>query len=86
MRSLVARLRVVNRELHEAEGKLDKLCMAISETAAEAGDCLRRQDVMILKSMPGIGRIKLAARSAKARGLSAAGITQPSGHCVALHR
>ena len=61
MRSLVARLRVVNRELHEAEGKLDKLCMAISETAAEAGDCLRRQDVMILKSMPGIGRINLAA-------------------------
>jgi hypothetical protein len=60
MRSLVARLRVVNRELHEAEGNLDKLCMAISETAAEAGDCLQRQDVMILKSMPGIGRINLA--------------------------
>ena len=60
MRSLVARLRVVNRELHEAEGNLDKLCMAIGETAAEAGDGLQGQDVMILKSMPGIGRINLA--------------------------
>jgi transposase len=60
MRSLVARLRVVNRELREAEGKLDKLCTALCETAAASGDCLQQQDVMILKSMPGIGRINLA--------------------------
>jgi len=60
MRSLVARLRVVNRELREAEGKLDKLCTALGETAAVSGDCLQRQDVLILKSMPGIGRINLA--------------------------
>lgn len=60
MRSLVARLRVVNRELREAEGQLDKLCTAIGETEPTSGDCLRRQDVMILKSMPGIGRINLA--------------------------
>jgi transposase len=61
MRSLVARLRLVNRELREAEHQLDKLCAAIGETEAASGDCLRRQDVMILKSMPGIGRINLAA-------------------------
>ncbi len=61
MRSLVARLRVVNPELREAEGKLDKLCMAIGETEAASGECLQRQDIMILKSMPGIGRINLAA-------------------------
>jgi len=60
MRSLVARLRVTNRELREAEGKLDKLCMAIGGTPAASGECLQRQDVMILKSMPGIGRINLA--------------------------
>ena len=31
MRSLVARLRIVNRQLHEAERKLDELCTAVSE-------------------------------------------------------
>src|SRR5271166_1203746 len=60
MRSLVARLRLVNRELRDAEGQLDKLCAAIGETEAAPGDCLRRRDVMILRSMPGIGRINLA--------------------------
>ena len=61
MRSLIARLRLVNRELREAEGQLDKICTVIGETEAAPGDCLQRQDVMILKSMPGIGRINLAA-------------------------
>ena len=60
MRSLVTRLRVVNRELRQAEQQLDKLCTAIGETDAVSGDCLQRQDIMILKSMPGIGRINLA--------------------------
>src|SRR5271166_2020419 len=50
MRSLVTRLRLVNRELRDAEGQLDKLCAAIGETEAAPGDCLRRQDVMILRS------------------------------------
>jgi transposase len=61
MRSLIARLRVVTRELQEAERKLDKLRMAIGEAEASSGDCLGRRDKMILKSMHGIGRIKLAA-------------------------
>lgn len=68
MRSLITRLRVINRELREAEGMLDKICMAISESEAASGDCLRRQDVMILKSMPGIGRINLAALLAEGSG------------------
>lgn len=59
MRSLVARLRVVNRELRQAEHELDVLCTALGETAA-SGECLQRRDVVILKSMPGIGRINLA--------------------------
>src|SRR5271166_2426400 len=68
MRSLVSRLRLVNRELRDAEGQLDKLCAAIGETEAAPGDCLRRRDVMILRSMPGIGRINLATLLSEASG------------------
>jgi hypothetical protein len=59
MRSLVARLGVVNREMRQAEHELDVLCTALGESAASR-ECLQRQDVVILKSMPGIGRINLA--------------------------
>ena len=68
LRSLFARLRVVNRELAEAEGQLDKLCMSVGEAEAASGECLRRQDVLILRSMPGIGRINLAALLCEASG------------------
>jgi Transposase/Transposase IS116/IS110/IS902 family len=68
LRSLVTRLRVVNRELREAEVQLDKLCMTIGESEPISGDCLRRQDVLILRSMPGIGRINLAALLCEASG------------------
>jgi transposase len=68
LRSLVTRLRVVNRELREAEVQLDKLCMTIGESEPTSGDCLRRQDVLILRSMPGIGRINLAALLCEASG------------------
>ena len=60
LRSLFTRLRVVNRELRQADAKLDALCAAIGETDANSGKGLQRQDVMILRSMPGIGRINLA--------------------------
>ncbi len=60
LRSLFTRLRVVTRELRQAEGKLDALCTAIGETDAASGEGLQRQDVMILRSMPGIGRSNLA--------------------------
>ena len=46
IRSLIARLRVINRELREAEGQLDKICTAIGESEAVSGECLQRQDVM----------------------------------------
>jgi transposase len=60
LRSLLTRLRVVNRELREAGARLDRLSAAIGETDAESGEGLQRQDVMILRSMPGIGPINLA--------------------------
>jgi transposase len=69
MRSLVARLRVVNRELREAERKLDELWTAISAADATSGEGLQRRDVVILKSMPGIGRINLAALLSEGSGL-----------------
>ncbi len=43
IRSLIARLRVVNHELQAAERQLDKICTAIGETEAVSGDCLQRQ-------------------------------------------
>jgi hypothetical protein len=69
LRSLMARLRVVNRELRQAEQKLEQLCAAIGETEGTPGECLQRQDIMILKSIPGIGRINLAALVSEASGL-----------------
>jgi transposase len=68
LRSLVARLRVVNRELRAAEGQLEKLCMSVGQTETGSGECLRRQDILILKSLPGIGRINLAALLCEASG------------------
>jgi len=43
-----------------SEHKLDEICTAIGETDAASGECLQRQDITILRSMPGIGRINLA--------------------------
>jgi transposase len=68
IRSLIARLRVVNRELRDAACKLDELCAALSERSATAEQSGERRDVEILKSMPGIGRINLATRLAEASG------------------
>ena len=68
MRSLVARLRIVNRELREAERKLDELCTVISEIEQTSGEGLQRRDVEILRSMPGIGRINLGTLLSEASG------------------
>jgi transposase len=69
MRSLVTRLRVVNRELNAAERKLDEFCARIGETGPVSGESsFERGDVAILKSLPGIGRINLATLLAEASG------------------
>jgi transposase len=100
MRSLIARLRLVNRELREAERQLDEICTVIGETDAAAGDGLQRQDVMILKSIPGIGRLNLAVLLSEGSGplsrrdypalrtlCGAAPVTRRSGKsCVVIMR
>src|ERR1700726_2542462 len=68
IRSLVARLGIVNRELREAERKLDELCTAVSEIEQTSGESLQRRDVAILRSMPGIGRINLGTLLSEASG------------------
>ena len=68
MRSLVARLHLVNRELREAERKLDELCTAVGGIEATSGGSLQRQDIVILRSLPGIGRINLGVLLSEASG------------------
>jgi transposase len=68
MRSLIARLQVVNRELSDAERKLDEICKAVGETEGLSTDCAKNSDVAILRSLPGVGRINLATLLAEASG------------------
>src|SRR3954449_13454389 len=58
LRSLVARLRLANREFHQAERKLDELCKALGKSAAAAGGAPR--DAAVLSSLPGVGTLTLA--------------------------
>src|SRR5829696_1104514 len=66
LRSLVARLRLANRELHQAERKLDELCTALREKAAAAGGA--PPDAAILRSLPGVGPVTLATLLSEAAG------------------
>jgi len=101
IRTLTARLRLVNQQIKEAEHRLDEFCAAI-EAAAEAapGQICEQHDVAILRSCPGLGRITLATLLAEAceplrrrdyhalRGLSGiAPVTRRSGKsCIVLRR
>jgi hypothetical protein len=60
MRSLIVRLHIVNRELKQAEAKLDELCGDIGQTGLQSAGFAAQWDVEILRSLPGIGRINLA--------------------------
>jgi len=64
--TLVARLRLVNRQLKEAHRRLDTLTDRLAATEdAEPGQNKQR-DVAILASLPGVGRIVLATLLAEA--------------------
>ena len=67
LRSLVARLRLANREFHQAERKLDELCTALSDDAAATEDS-GPGDAAILSSLPGVGTITLATLLTEAAG------------------
>jgi transposase len=64
IRTLTARLRLINAQIKEAERRLDELCAAIE--AAPGQNCEQR-DVAILRSCPGLGRINIATLLAEAR-------------------
>ena len=66
LRSLVARLRLANREFHQAERKLDELCTALSEQTAAAGGA--PCDAAVLRSLPGVGTVTLAILLTEAAG------------------
>jgi transposase len=60
--TVVARLRLVNQQLKEADRRLDELCDAIEAAAETApGQICEQRDVAILRSCPGLGRITIAA-------------------------
>jgi transposase len=67
IRTVAARLRLVNQQIKQAEHRLDELCAAI-EAAAETtpGQICEQRDMAILRSMPGLGRIIIATLLAEA--------------------
>ena len=65
IRSLAARLRLLNQQLKEAQQSLDRLCTKLEEESSSGQNC-EQCDVTILRSWPGIGRINLATLLAEA--------------------
>ena len=65
IRSLAARLRLVNQQIKEAQQNLDRLCAKLEEESP-SGQSFEQCDVTILRSWPGIGRIVLATLLAEA--------------------
>jgi transposase len=67
IRSLVARLRLVNRQLRETHAGLDALCAKLVHAEEPSpGQPTEPRDATILRSLPGIGRIVLATLLAEA--------------------
>ena len=61
IRTLTVRIRLVNQQLKAAHRKLDELCaQLIPSEENEPGQQCEQRDVVILQSMPGLGRIILA--------------------------
>lgn len=63
---LVARLRLLNRQLREAYGELDRLTNELTKREPALGQIGQQRDVEILRSLPGVGRIVLATLLAEA--------------------
>jgi transposase len=67
IRTVIARIKLVNQQLKAARRRLDQLCdqLVPPEENAPGQECEQR-DVVILRSMPGLGRINLATLLAEA--------------------
>jgi transposase len=67
IRTLVARLRLINQQVKESEQRLDQFCQAIEAAAEQTpGQICEQRDVAILRSCPGLGRITIATLLAEA--------------------
>jgi transposase len=67
IRTIAARLRLVNQQIKEAERRLDELCAAIAAAAESTpGQICEQRDVAILRSYPGVGKITIATLLAEA--------------------
>lgn len=60
IRSLAARLHLVNQQTKQTQQSLDRLCAKLEEEESSSGQSFEQCDVTILRSWPGIGRIVLA--------------------------
>lgn len=61
IRTVAARLRLINQQIKEAHQQLDELCARFgAATETSPGQMCEQRDVAILRSLPGIGRINLA--------------------------
>ncbi len=64
---VVERLRLVNRQIKDAEKRLDQLTEKLATATAEADSAATTQrDMTILRSLPGVGRVVLATLLAEA--------------------
>jgi len=63
--TLIARIRLINRQLKDAHQRLDTLTARIPSQETEPGQ-QKQRDVEILASLPGVGRIVLATLLAEA--------------------
>jgi transposase len=66
IRTVAARIRLVNQQLAAARRRLDELCAMLEAKESEPGQASEQRDVAILRSLPGIGRIILATLLAEA--------------------
>jgi transposase len=67
IRTVTARIRLVNQQLGAAHRKLDEFCDQLIPLGENVpGQGCEQRDVVILRSMPGLGRINLAVLLAEA--------------------
>jgi len=64
--TLIARLRLINRQIADAHHQLDTLTAKVGATEDDSSGQNKQRDAVILASLPGIGRINLATLLAEA--------------------